>query len=46
MDDALFVASLGSENIEQDIVVYEHLEKEGITSEIITAKTSNGLTII
>jgi len=44
MDDALFVASLGSSrDIEQDIVVYEHLEKEGITSEIITAKTSNGL---
>ena len=37
MDDALFVASLGSSrDIEQDIVVYEHLEKEGITSEIIT----------
>jgi len=30
-------------NIEQDVVVYEHLEKEGITSEIITAKTANGL---
>lgn len=29
--------------IEQDVVVYEHLEKEGITSEIITAKTANGL---
>jgi len=29
--------------IEQDVVVYEHLEKEGITSEIITAKTGNGL---
>lgn len=30
-------------DIEQDVVVYEHLEKEGITSEIITAKTANGL---
>ncbi|MFZ3100261.1 MAG: hypothetical protein WA103_03480 [Minisyncoccales bacterium] len=29
--------------VEQDVVVYEHLEKEGITSEIITAKTANGL---
>jgi len=29
--------------IEQDVVVYEHLEKEGITSEIITAKTATGL---
>jgi len=29
--------------IEQDVVVYEHLEKEGITSEIITAKTASGL---
>jgi len=36
-----------SENIdtfvEPDVVVYEHLEKEGITSEIITAKTALGL---
>jgi len=30
-------------DIEQDVVVYEHLEKEGITSEIITAKTATGL---
>ena len=29
--------------VEQDVVVYEHLEKEGITSEIITAKTAFGL---
>ncbi len=28
---------------EQDVTVYEHIEKEGITSEIITAKTANGL---
>jgi len=32
--------NLGSE---KDVVVYEHLEKEGVTSEIITAKTANGL---
>ena len=30
-------------SIERDVVVYEHLEKEGIISEIITAKTANGL---
>lgn len=30
-------------NISQDIQVYEHLEKEGIISEIITAKTASGL---
>ncbi|OQA38080.1 MAG: hypothetical protein BWY51_00972 [Parcubacteria group bacterium ADurb.Bin316] len=29
--------------VEQDVVVHEHLEKEGITSEIITAKTASGL---
>lgn len=29
--------------IEQDVVVHEHLDKEGISSEIITAKTANGL---
>jgi len=28
---------------ESDVVVYEHLDKEGISSEIITAKTANGL---
>lgn len=26
----------------QDVVVYEHLEKEGITSEIVTARTAQG----
>lgn len=47
-------SSLGSEGatstsksadngIEPDVVVYEHIEKEGISSEIITAKTANGL---
>lgn len=36
--------SLGwRENTEQDVEVFEHLEKEGISSEIITAKTANGL---
>jgi hypothetical protein len=29
--------------IETDVTVYEHLEKEGITTEIITAKTAQGL---
>jgi hypothetical protein len=33
--------SLGT--AKQDVVVYEHLEKDGITTEIITAKTSFGL---
>jgi hypothetical protein len=28
---------------EQDVVVYEHLDKEGLSSEIITAKTADGL---
>jgi hypothetical protein len=30
-------------HIERDVVVHEHLEKKGITSEIVTAKTANGL---
>ena len=30
-------------NIETDVVVYEHMDKEGISSEIITAKTAFGL---
>ena len=34
---------LGGEGITGDVTVYEHLEKEGITSEIITAKTATGL---
>lgn len=29
--------------VDKDIVVYEHLEKEGIVSEVITAKTASGL---
>jgi hypothetical protein len=29
--------------IEPDVVVYEHIDKEGISSEIITAKTADGL---
>ena len=28
---------------QSDVIVYEHLEKEGITTEIITARTSKGL---
>ena len=34
---------LEEQGVEPDVVVYEHLEKEGITSEIITAKTATGL---
>jgi len=34
---------IGGEGITGDVVVYEHIEKEGITSEIITAKTATGL---
>ncbi len=30
-------------NVAQDVVVYETLDKEGMTTEIITAKTANGL---
>ena len=36
-------AGNGGEKKEVDIIVYEHLEKEGITSEIITAKTAQAL---
>ncbi len=38
-----FSAGGNYRDIEQDVIVYEHLEKEGITSEIVTAKTANGL---
>lgn len=31
------------DNIKPDVTVYEHLEKEGMISEIVTAKTANGL---
>ena len=34
---------IGVEGITGDVVVYEHIEKEGITSETITAKTATGL---
>ena len=39
-------APMGAANNKEaaiDVVVYEHLDKEGISSEIITAKTANGL---
>lgn len=38
-------SSLGTKGkgVEQDVVVYEHLEEGGLTSEIITAKTASGL---
>ncbi len=35
--------SFGASGKSTDVIVYEHLEKEGIASEIITAKTANGL---
>jgi len=35
--------SMGAEEAERDVVVYEHIDKEGMTSEIITAKTADGL---
>jgi hypothetical protein len=37
------IGAMPSETAKQDVVVYEHLEKEGITTEILTAKTSFGL---
>ncbi len=43
LDTSLGAPQGWGRNIEQDVIVYEHLEKEGITSEIITAKTANGL---
>ncbi len=43
MENALGAPQGFGRGVEQDVVVYEHLEKEGITSEIITAKTANGL---
>lgn len=33
----------GDNGLEQDVVVHEHIDKEGITSEIITAKTGEAL---
>lgn len=43
--DNMLRAPLGGtkSTIEQDVTVYEHLEKSGITSEIIAAKTGTGL---
>ncbi len=32
-----------SDMAKQDVVVYEHLDKEGMSSELITAKTANGI---
>ena len=43
LDGAIGVSPGIGRDVEQDVVVYEHLEKEGITSEIITAKTASGL---
>jgi len=36
-------AGIGKQAIETDVIVYEHLEKENITTEIITAKTAQGM---
>ncbi|MFH1657592.1 MAG: hypothetical protein ABH919_03930 [bacterium] len=41
-NDGLIPLGIGK-NSEIDVMVYEHLDKEGISSEIITAKTANGL---
>jgi len=42
-DNALGGSRGINRGVEPDVIVYEHLEKEGIASEIITAKTANGL---
>ncbi len=42
-DGSIGVSQGIDKNVEQDVMVYEHLEKEGITSEIVTAKTATGL---
>jgi hypothetical protein len=44
-DGVMMSASLGESapSVEQDVVVYETLDKEGMTTEIITAKTAGGL---
>jgi hypothetical protein len=44
-DGVMMNASLGESvpSVMQDVVVYETLDKEGMTTEIITAKTANGL---
>lgn len=42
LDNALGTKGFGG-GTESDVVVYEHLDKEGISSEVITAKTANGL---
>lgn len=39
----LSASKTGTQSLEQDVVVYEHIDKDGISSEIITAKTANGL---
>lgn len=43
MSNALGAPQGLGRGIESDVIVYEHLDKEGISSEIITAKTTNGL---
>lgn len=36
-------AGVATQSAQPDVAVYEHLDKEGMTSEIVTAKTANGL---
>lgn len=43
MEEGLTTGVGAVKGIEPDVVVYEHIEKEGMTSEIITAKTAEGL---
>lgn len=43
MDNALGATQGLGRGTESDVIIYEHLDKEGISSEIITAKTANGL---
>lgn len=42
-EGAISSTKSANDSVETDVVVYEHVEKEGISSEIITAKTANGL---
>ncbi len=37
------ITTLGEQGAANDVTVYEHLVKEGMTTEVITAKTANGL---
>lgn len=48
MEDAMMMGAAKSDGMpnasaEADVVVYEHLDKEGMTSELITARTTDGI---